>query len=288
MHDADATGPAAIPVRSSPDTRLPLVVEPAELERRLVREHLLIVDLGRAETYAQAHLPGAVYVDYASIVTARPPAMGATPDETRLGEILSAIGLTPTTPVVAYGDEGGAKAARFLWTLEALGHAHYSLLNGGIHAWVADNRPLTREPPTPARSRYSARLTDGNSADKNYILQHLGDPAVALLDCRTPGEYRGETRRAARGGHIPGAVNYDWVNALDRSRALRLRPTKELRQEFGRLGVTADREVIVYCQTHHRSAHTWLVLKYLGYPRVRGYPGSWSEWGNSPDTPIET
>jgi thiosulfate/3-mercaptopyruvate sulfurtransferase len=85
----------------------------------------------------------------------------------------------------------------------------------------------------------------------------------------------------------PGAVNFDWVNAIDQTRNLRLKPAEVLKQTFSNLGATPDKEVIVYCQTHHRSAHTFIVLKSLGYPHVRGYPGSWSEWGNSPETPIE-
>jgi len=116
---------------------------------------------------------------------------------------------------------------------------------------------------------------------------HLHDPNVVFVDTRTLAEYRGETRRAERAGHIPGAVNFDWVNAIDQTRSLRLKPAQELKQVLSQMGVTPDKEVIAYCQTHHRSAHTYIVLKSLGYPRVRGYPGSWSEWGNSPETPIE-
>ena len=94
-------------------------------------------------------------------------------------------------------------------------------------------------------------------------------------------------RRAERAGHVPGAVNFDWVNAIDQTRSLRLKPAQELKQVLSQLGVTPDKEAIVYCQTHHRSAHTYIVLKSLGYPRVRGYPSSWSEWGNSTETSIE-
>jgi thiosulfate/3-mercaptopyruvate sulfurtransferase len=108
-----------------------------------------------------------------------------------------------------------------------------------------------------------------------------------LVDARSPPEYSGEKRLAQRGGHIPGAVNFDWINAMDMQNNLRLKPAEVLSQSLAGLGVTQDKEVIVYCQTHHRSAHTYIVLKSLGYTKIKGYPGSWSEWGNQGDTPIE-
>jgi len=266
---------------------LPLIVEPAELEKHLGTENLLIVDLCRPETYAQAHLPGAAHLDYVQIVTARPPAAAMLPDEAHLSEVFSALGMTPDSHVVAYDDEGGGRAARLLWTLDVVGHAHFSLLNGGLHAWLNERRPVDTGVAKRTRSRYTVKFHDTAVADKNYILGHLQDPGTVLVDTRTPAEYRGETRRATRTGHIPGAINFDWVNAMDQTRSLRLKPAEELKQMLSGLGITPDKEVIAYCQTHHRSAHTYIVLKSLGYPRVRGYPGSWSEWGNSPETPIE-
>ena len=122
---------------------------------------------------------------------------------------------------------------------------------------------------------------------KNYILTRLGDADVVFLDTRTPEEYRGVNLRAARGGHIPGAINFDWVKAIDREHNLRLKPPAELRRLLESEGVTADKEVIAYCQTHHRSSHTYVMMKSLGFPRIKGYPGAWSEWGNLPDTPVE-
>ena len=266
---------------------LPLIVEPAELVRNLGAEKLLIVDLCRPETYAQTHVPGAVHVEYAQIVAARPPAMGMLPGEAQLSEVFSGIGLTPDSHVVAYDDEGGGRASRLLWTLDVIGHPHYSLLNGGLHAWLNDRHPVSSEAVRRPRSQYTVKFHDTAVADKNYIVSHLRDPNVVFVDTRTPAEYRGETRRADRVGHIPGAINFDWVNAIDQTRSLRLKPAQELKQVLSQIGVTPEKEVIAYCQTHHRSAHTYIVLKSLGYPRVRGYPGSWSEWGNSPETPIE-
>jgi thiosulfate/3-mercaptopyruvate sulfurtransferase len=115
----------------------------------------------------------------------------------------------------------------------------------------------------------------------------LGQADFVPLDTRSPGEYAGIDIRAARGGHIPGAVNMNWTEAMDPGRQLRFKPDHTLRRMLESKGVTPDKEVVVYCQTHHRSAHTYIVLKHLGYPRLRGYPGAWSEWGNSAELPIE-
>lgn len=270
-----------------PPALLPLLVEPAELASHLSSPNLRIVDVGRAETYALTHLPGAVHLDYARIVASRPPAGGLLPDAAQLGEVLGSIGLTPDLHVVAYDNEGNGKAARLLWTLDAVGHARTSLLNGGLDAWVAENRPIENGTRPIGATRYPVKLNGAVVADKDYILSRLGDPRTILLDARSPEEYVGSIRRAARGGHIPGSVNFNWTEAMDPNRKLRLKPAEQLKQMLAALGITPDKEVITYCQTHHRSAHTYFVLKYLGYPQIKGYPGSWSEWGNTPNAPIE-
>ena len=266
---------------------LPLLVEPEELEMRLGDKNLRVVDLSRAEHYQQGHVPAAVHLEYARLLAPHPPAMGLAPAAAQLSEVLGGLGLTPATHVVAYDDEGNGKPARFLRTLDLAGHPRYSLLNGGRMAWLKEHRPLDRAPVPAAAGHYPVTPNGAVTADKTYILSRLGDPGVALLDARSPGEYRGEVRRAARAGHIPGAVNFEWVNAMDPGRELRLRSSEELLRALAGLGVTPDKEVIVYCHTHHRSAHTYFVLRHLGFARVKGYPGSWSEWGNNPDTPIE-
>ena len=266
---------------------LPLLVEPGELERQLGQESILVIDLCKPETYIQSHIPGAVHLEYAQIVAVNKPVMGLLPDDDQLNEVFSSIGLTPEHHVVAYDDEGGGRASRLLWTLEAMGHARFSLLNGGLHAWSMERRPLRSGTESRARSQYRVQRRETVIADKGYILKQLANPSVVLLDARTADEYRGSKRFAERGGHIPGAVNLDWLQTMDRDRGLRFKPAQALRAMLTSLGVTPDKEVVCYCQSHHRSAHSCMMLKSLGYPRVRGYPGSWSEWGNSPDTPVE-
>jgi thiosulfate/3-mercaptopyruvate sulfurtransferase len=271
-------------------TQKPLsrVLGPDQLETQIGTNDLLLIDLSKPATYAKMHIPGAVHLDYAQITMLRKPVMGLLPDADTLSRVFSGLGLRPNTPVVAYDDEGGGRAARLLWTLDAIGHPQSQLLNGGLHAWVNENHLRDNTPVQATPSVYQVTLDNTPIADRAFILQHLDDPAVALLDSRSAEEFRGEKKFAARAGHIPGAVNLDWLLLMDKSRNLRLRPEAELHALLEERGIRKDQTVVTYCQTHHRSALTYFVLKALGFANVKGYPGSWSDWGNCDDTPVET
>jgi len=270
------------------DPLLPLIVEPDALLARLHENSLLIVDLCQPNTYRQYHIPGAVYMDYSDLIRIAKPAMGMMPFDDHLNEVFSEIGLTADSHVVAYDDEGGGKAGRLLWTLDAIGHQRFSLLNGGLYAWAAADGPMSNETPPVKSGDYQVSQHNINAvADKDYILSHLNDTNTRLLDSRSPDEFSGELKLAERGGHIPGAVNMDWTMAMDRNNNLRLLPEDNLRVLLDQRGITADKEIIVYCQTHHRSSHTYIMLKALGFDNVRGYPGAWSEWGNTENLPVE-
>ena len=266
---------------------LPFVVEPDELQAALGRNDILVVDLSPAQSYHQSHIPGAAHLDYAELIDPKPPIAGILPEPKRLSALFSSLGLTPDTHVVAYDDEGGSKACRLLWTLDVVGHVHYSLLNGGFPVWRSEGRPVSDQATEMPYRPYTVHINDKVITDKNYILTHLHDPAIVLVDCRSPAEYSGEDNRARRGGHIPGAVNIEWRSAVDEERNQRLKSRDDLRTLYKSMGVTPDKEVITYCHTHRRSAFTYFVLKSLGYTRIRGYPGSWSEWGNDLNTPLE-
>ncbi len=267
-----------------------ILITSEALGQDLERPGQVIVDLCAPERYASGHIPGALHLDYAQVVRHQPPVMGLLPEPAAFGRLLGELGITPQTRVIAYDDEGGGKASRLLWTLAACAHRDLALLDGGLHAWHAAGGPLSPE-PSRAESGTPYPVDFSNSplvAERGYILAHLDDPGVALLDARSPAEYSGLDRRAARGGHIPGAVNLDWTELMDRANHLRLKPAATLLARLEQLGIRREQEVIVYCQTHHRSALSFVALKHLGFERVRGYPGAWSDWGNQSDTPIAT
>ncbi len=267
---------------------LPLLLDPAALVERLDDPAVRVVDLSPGEVFGEHHVPGAVHLPYGELVTSRPPVGGLLPDDATLLRVLRAAGIGPGVQVVAMDAEGGGGAGRLMWTLDALGHDRTAILDGGLRAWVHEGCPLEAGPgANPGPGTLEVTGERANVREAEAIMQRLGDDDFVCLDARSAGEYDGSTVRAARGGRIPGAAHYEWTRAMDKERNLRLRPLDDVRAELDALGITADREVVAYCHTHHRSAFSYALLRILGYPRVAGYPGSWSDWGNRDDTPVE-
>lgn len=264
-----------------------LILEPEALMPLLGQPRIALLDLSQAESYVKQHLPGAVFLDYTWIVDSDKPRMGLLPDAQRLSRLLSAYGISEDTHVIAYDDEGGGRACRFLYTLDCVGHTRFSLLDGGLYAWLHERRPTEQTIYFPQATVREVTLRPEPVADKRYLLGHLGDEKVVILDTRSAHEFMGTKVFAARGGHIPGAVHYEWTRAMNEHRNLRLKPADQLKQELAAEGVTPEKTIVCHCQSHHRSAHTYIMLKSLGFQNVKGYPGSWSEWGNDPSLPIE-
>jgi len=266
---------------------LPYLIEALELDSQLPDDGLLIVDVGAPETYHKAHLPGAVHLDYAALILGQSPAPGLLPPLPQLQAALRAIGLSAGKRVVAYDDQGNGRASRLLWTLEAAGHTALSLLNGGLPAWVGANCATQQAPNRAAPGDFTVQLNSSVIADQEHVLASLNDAQVMLLDARTPDEYHGLKSPSLRNGRIPGAVNLNWLDTIDRGNRLRFKPAAVLEAILAQRGLSRDKEIITYCQTHHRSSHSFVMLRHLGFDKVRGYPGSWAQWGNDPRLPIE-
>lgn len=270
------------------DQFLPLLVEPEQLETLLGDQRLVLVHISKPERYAQFHIPGAVFVEGAGYVRVEKPVAGLLPEAGHFGQLLVSLGISRHSHVVCYDDEGGGWASRFLWTLDVAGHDDFSLLNGGLIAWVNEGFPISQQAEAPAAGNYNnPTWRQEPVADTEYIRSRLGDPDLGLLDARTPQEFSGEKRFAEHGGHIPGASLLNWTDTMDQNRNLRLKPAEQLNAMLEQRRLSSDKEIICYCQTHHRSSLAYIMLKSLGYPRVKGYPGSWSAWGNRSDTPKE-
>ncbi len=273
---------------------LPLVIEATQLNEAIkdpkLSQQLIILDLSTQELFDLGHIPTAVYVDHKRLTCAQPPAPGKLPALDSLSQLMSDIGLTEDSHVVVYDHEGGPWAGRFIWTLDLLGHTKYSFLNGGRDAWFAEKLDLSNEPSNPIPSNFQAELKDSSGlASKEEILNALDSipSKTAIWDARSADEYSGLKVLAARGGHIPGATHLEWTDTLDKKNSGKLLPVEALKKLLTSKGLTEDKTIISHCQTHRRSGLTYLVAKYLGYPNNKAYDGSWSEWGNDPDTPVE-
>lgn len=264
---------------------LPLVIEPAELASRLAAPELILIDLCSPARYQQGHIPGARHVDPKRTQDGRQPAPGLAPQPAAVNALFAELGHHPDAVYVLYDDEGGPWAGRFIWLLDVIGHARYHYLNGGLQAWLADGRALDQAVPAAANGSLTLSLQETPTASRAYLQSRLGAEDLVIWDARSAAEFSGEKLLAARGGHIPGAINFEWTEGLDPARALRISP--DVAGRLLQAGITPDKEIITHCQTHRRSGFTYLLAKALGYPRVKAYAGSWSEWGNLPDTPIE-
>ncbi|SDS23452.1 thiosulfate sulfurtransferase [Pseudomonas asplenii] len=264
---------------------LPLVIEPSDLLPRLGTPGLILVDLTSSARYSAGHIPGARFVDPKRTQLGQPPAPGLMPSQDALQALFGELGHDPEAVYVVYDDEGGGWAGRFIWLLDVIGHRRYHYLDGGLLAWLDEGLPVSEDIPAAVGGPVALTLHEEPTATRDYLLSRLGAADLAIWDARGPLEYCGEKVLAAKGGHIPGAVNFEWTAGMDKARSLRIR--KDMAAILDSLGITPDKEVITHCQTHHRSGFTYLVAKALGYPRVKGYAGSWGEWGNHPDTPVE-
>lgn len=245
----------------------------------------LLIDLRPAEQYASGHLPGAVHLDLwgISLIDTDPAPLKAF--LWIIEHLFAERGVTNDRAVVVYDETTGMRAARAFWFLEFFGHPDVRVLDGGTRAWTAAGLSLSLEHVAPTSSTWKGERRTELLATWNDVRDRLGSEGTTILDTRSDGEHYGTLVRAARGGSIPGAVHLEWKQSVAADGALR--PLDTLQAMFAAKGVSPDREVVTYCQGAYRAAHSYLVLRVLGYPQVRNYLGSWKEWGDREDLPIE-
>ena len=243
--------------------------------------------------YDTGHIPGAIKIDWTADLN--DPVKRDYLDSARFSELMSEKGIANDSFVVFYGDKNNWWATYAFWVFQLFNHTKAAILNGGRKKWIDEGRELTREVPSYPRTDYKAPPRDDKTirAFRDEVLKHVQSNGT-LVDVRSPAEYTGErlhmpeypNEGALRGGHIPGAKNIPWAQAVREDGTFK--PREELEALYGGKGITPDKDIIAYCRIGERSSHTWFVLTYLlGYPHVKNYDGSWTEWGNSVGLPIE-
>ena len=267
---------------------IPRLMEPQELESLLDVERLIIIDLSSLSLYSLQHVPGAVHLPYRALMSNNPPAMGKCPSFSEVEALINYLGIDTTKHVIVYDDEGGGWAGRFTWIMDLVGIHNWSYLNGGIVAWIKEGFPTESSPNLPNAGK--ACLGDdfaypAASISADEIIASLGANDFAIWDARNPAEYSGEIVSAARGGHIPGAINLEWSALMSTQSNLRIH--NEAQAILDSVGLTKDKRIATHCQQHHRSGFTYMVARILGYDKIAGYGGSWAEWGNLDHTPVE-
>lgn len=249
------------------------------------------VDYDPTANYELGHVPGSVLIDWKADIN--DPVTRNIVTKQACESLLQRVGVNDDTTLVLYGDFNNWFAAFAFWVFKYYGYKDVRLMNGGRKKWLEEDKPVTKDIPSHAKGVFKASEPDSSiRVFLKYVRDTLG--SKILVDVRGPKEFTGEilappeypTEHAQRGGHIPGAVNIPWGQAVNEDGTFK--SADELQKLYQSKGVAADKEVISYCRIGERSSHTWFVLKYLlGYPNVKNYDGSWTEWGNMIDNPIE-
>jgi thiosulfate/3-mercaptopyruvate sulfurtransferase len=272
----------------------PVLVATDWLVEHLQDDNVVVAEVDEnPDLYDEGHIPGAVKLHWQEDL--QDPVERDLVDRKTFEKVLGERGIANDTTVVLYGDKNNWFAAYAYWYLKTYGHGDVRILDGGRQKWIDEGREITDGVPSPSPKQYKASERDESiRAYRDEVRDGLGVKERALVDVRSPGEYAGdliappgyEQEGAQRGGHIPTAASIPWASAVQDDGTFKT--ADALRELYGGKGITPEKEVTAYCRIGERSAHTWFVLReLLGYENVRNYDGSWTEWGNLVDVPIE-
>ena len=265
-----------------------VLVDTEWIEAHAADPSLRVLEVGgNANAFGEGHLPGAVFLSMRSLSNPDDPIGGQIATAAQVSAALSIMGLGRDQTVVLYDRRNNLQAARAYWVLKYYQHADVRIYNGGTPKWTEDGQAMSTVMVEYEPSDYQAGPPDPEIRTTwQYVVDHTDDPATLFCDTRGPEEYLGRDVRAERGGRIPGSINVEWTAAVNANGTFK--SSEELAALYGEAGFTPDKQIITYCQSGVRGAHTWFVLsELLGYPSVRNYDGSWVEYGNNPESPVE-
>ncbi len=265
-----------------------ILVDTEWMLENIGEEGIYLVHIGDLEDYEDGHIPGAIFVTLSDLNNADDSVSGQIGTAQQVAEALGSLGITTEDTVVLYDPFNNLLAARAYWVLKYYQHEDVRIYDGGTRKWEDDDQELVPGEAVEIEPvEYEIAEADPEIRTTNeYVVEHLDDAGVQLCDTRSINEYIGTDVRADRGGHIPGAINLEWVHTVNSDGTFK--SFDELDELFERAGFDREKEIITYCQTGVRGAHVWFVLReLLGYPNVRNYDGSWLEYANNADNPVE-